>query len=224
MPLGEKIRLTVRYILPLGIVIFLVTVSIFIGVATPTEAAALGTAGTCLLALAYGRMTKKVFVDSLRETLRTSVMVLTILAASQAFSQILAFSGANRHLPELAASLALAPMVQVAAMLVVITILGCFLNGVPLMMVTVPVFMPIVKVLGLDPIWFCVLILITVEMAQRTPPFGILLFVMKGVGPPGTTLSQCIAGATPFLICDVFAIAAIMSFPALALWLPSLMQ
>jgi tripartite ATP-independent transporter DctM subunit len=219
----QRLVLSAKYILPLSLIIFLVVGLIFLGVATPTEAAALGTAGSFVLAACYRGLNFEVVRGSLESTLRISVMVLVILAAAQAFSQVLAFTGANRHLVGWAVGLPLQPLMLIVFMQVVILILGGFISGVPLMMITLPVFMPVVLKLGYDPIWFSVLFLINVEMAQTTPPHGILLYVMKGVAPPDTTIGQIIRAAVPFLICDAIAMAVIMLVPGLALWLPKLM-
>lgn len=221
--LGTKIRLTVKYILPLGLIVFLVVGFIFLGIATPTEAAALGTAGSFFLAACYRSLNWKVTREALESTLRISVMVLIILGAAQSFSQVLAFTGANRYLVEWAGGLPLSPLMLIVLLQVVILVLGGFISGVPLMMITLPVFLPIVTSLGYEPIWFLVLMLINIEMAQTTPPYGILLYVMKGVAPPDTTMGDIIRSAVPFLICDVIAMGLIMTFPAITLALPGLM-
>ena len=223
VPMRRRLVLSAKYILPLSLIIFLVVGLIFLGIATPTEAAALGTAGSFVLAACYRGLNFGIVRASLESTLKIAVMVLVILAAAQAFSQVLAFTGANRHLVGWAVSLPLSPLMLIIFMQVVILILGGFISGVPLMMITLPVFMPVVLKLGYDPIWFSVLFLINIEMAQTTPPHGILLYVMKGVSSPGTTIGQIIRAAVPFLICDAIAMALIMLFPGLALWLPKLM-
>jgi tripartite ATP-independent transporter DctM subunit len=223
-PLLERILLSIRYILPLTLIIFLVIGLMFLGVATATEAAALGTAGAFILAAAYGKFSWELVWASLISTLRTAVMVLTILAAAEAFSQILAFTGATRHLVAWAAAQPLPPILLILAMLGVLLVLGCFLSGVPMMMITLPIFLPLLAKLGYDPIWFCVLFLLLMEMGQITPPYGILLFVVKSVVPKGTTMSNIIGAAMPFLLCQFVALTLLIAFPAISLWLPSLMR
>ncbi len=222
-PLGARLRLTLTYVIPAATIIFLVIGVVFIGVATPTEAAALGTAGSFILAVCYRGLTWQIVEKSLVSTLRISVMVLVILAASQAFTQLLAYTGTNRFMPAWTASLPLEPLGIIVMLHVVTLILGGPIGGVPLMMITVPVFMPIVKTLGYDPIWFCVVLLINVELAQITPPFGILLYVMKGVAPPGTSMREITASAMPIILCQLAVMALIILFSPFALWLPSLM-
>ena len=223
MPVPERIRQTLLYVVPAGTIIFLVIGVVFVGWATPTEAAALGTAGSFVLAFLYRGLSWDVVRQALLSTLRISVMVLVILAAAQTFTQILAFTGSNRYLPQWATSLPLGPLGIIIMMHVVTLILGGPIGGVPLMMITVPVFLPVVKALGYDPIWFCVVLLINVELAQITPPFGILLYVLKGIAPPGTTMSEITAASWPITFCQIVVMAAIILYAPLAMWLPSVM-
>ena len=137
----------------------------------------------------------------------------------KAFGQILAFSGASRGLIEFATGLPLAPIFILIAMQVVVLIMGIFLDVVAIMMVTLPLFMPIVTALGFDPVWFAVIFLLNIEMATTTPPFGLSLFVMKGVAPPDTTMGDVYKAGLPFLYCDLIAMALIIAFPARAVWL-----
>jgi tripartite ATP-independent transporter DctM subunit len=221
-PLLERLRLTVIYVLPLSTIIFLVTGVIFLGVATPTEAAALGTAGAFVLAMCYRGLSMRITREALLSTLRISVMVLVILAAAQAFTQLLAYTGATRHLVQWASSLPIAPIWVVVMMHLVTLLLGGPLGGIPLIMMTIPIFIPVVKALGFDPIWFCVVMLINVELAQITPPFGILLYIVRGA-VPNTTMGQVNRAALPIILCHLAVMALIVVFPALALWMPAMM-
>lgn len=223
MPLHERIRQTLIYVVPAATIIFLVIGVVFLGVATPTEAAALGTAGSFVLAFVYRGLSRDVVRKALLSTLRISVMVLVILAAAQTFTQILAFTGSNRYLPQWATSLPLGPLGIIIMMHVVTLILGGPIGGVPLMMITVPVFLPVVKALGYDPIWFCVVLLINVELAQITPPFGILLYVLKGIAPPGTTMGEIVSASWPIMFCQLLVMTAIILWAPLAMWLPEQM-
>jgi tripartite ATP-independent transporter DctM subunit len=223
MPLPERIRQTLIYVVPAATIIFLVIGVVFLGVATPTEAAALGTAGSFVLAFVYRGLSRDVVRKALLSTLRISVMVLVILAAAQTFTQILAFTGSNRYLPQWATSLPLGPLGIIVMMHAVTLILGGPIGGVPLMMITVPVFLPVVKALGYDPIWFCVVLLINVELAQITPPFGILLYVLKGIAPSGTTMGEIVSASWPIILCQLAVMAAIILWAPLAMWLPGQM-
>jgi len=220
--LAEKLRLTLKYVVPLSVIIFLVTGVMFLGVATPTEAAALGTAGAFVLAACYRGLSWKITRESLLSTLRISVMVLVILASAQAFTQLLAYTGSTRYLAQWAASLPIAAIWVIVMMHLVTLILGGPLGGIPLIMMTIPIFIPIVKALGFDPIWFCVVMLINVELAQITPPFGVLLYVVRGI-VPGTTMGQINRAAVPIIFCHLLVMGLIIAFPALATWLPAMM-
>jgi tripartite ATP-independent transporter DctM subunit len=222
VPMGERIVLTVKYVLPLSIIVFLVMGTIFLGIATPTEAAALGTAGAFLVAAGYGSLTWKVTFEALISTLRISVMVLAILAASQAFTQLLAYTGATQNLVTWAAELPIPPIWVIVLMHLVTLILGGPIGGIPLIMMTVPIFIPVVKALGYDPIWFCAAMLINVELAQITPPFGILLYVVKGV-LPDTSMRDVTRAALPIIVCNLVVLALLIAIPSLSLWLPSRM-
>lgn len=222
--LMEKLRSVVAYILPIGIVIFLVIGVILLGIATPSEAAASGVLGTMLLAGYHRRLTWRVFVTSLSSTLEISVMILLIIGGATAFGQILALSGASRGLTELTISLPIAPILVIIAMQGVVLIMGMFMEVVSIMLITLPVFMPIVKSLGYDPVWFGVLFMMNAEVALISPPFGMSLFVMKAVAPPGTTMRDVYAASFPFMALILFDMAVVMLFPGLALWLPNLVK
>lgn len=223
IPISDRLIATVRYILPLGLIVFLVTGIIFLGVATPSEAAATGALGTFILAAAYKRLNWKMLKKTLGATLEVVVMILLIIVGAKAFSQILAFSGATGGLSELATGLPLAPIFIIIAMQIVILFLGMFMSVVAIMMITLPIFVPVVLTLGFNPVWFAVIFLLNIEMATTTPPFGLSLFVMKSVAPSDTTMGDIFRAALPFLYCDAIAMVLIFVFPAITLWLPSIM-
>jgi len=211
-------------VLPIGFIFFLVVGVIFIGVATPSEAAASGTIGVFIVMILYRCLNWQVLKKSVSGTLKISGMVLLIIAGAQAFSQILSFTGASHGLAEVATSLPVAPIFIVITMQIIILIMGGFMEVVSIMMITLPIFVPTILALGFDPIWFATLVLLNIEMAMITPPFGLCLFVMKGVAPPGTTMGDIYRAALPFIGCNLIAMALIIAFPAIALWVPGLMM
>ncbi len=220
----EKLVTTAKYILPTGFIVFMVLGLIFLGFATPSEAAATGAIGTFILAAAYGRLNWQVVKKSIAGALEVSVMVLMIIAAARAFSQIMAFTGATSGLAELTLGLPLAPLAIVIAMMIVVIFMGMFMGAGAIIMITLPIFVPIIQALGFDPVWFGVIMLLNIEMSTTSPPFGLSLFVMKGVAPPDTTMGDIYRAGLPFLYCDAIAMALIIFFPAVALWLPALMR
>jgi tripartite ATP-independent transporter DctM subunit len=222
--LKEKLWLTALYVLPLGSIVFLVVGLIFLGVATPSESAACGAVGCFLLAFIYRGLNWEVVKISLANTLNITVMVMMIFCGSGAFSQILGFTGATYELVELAANLQLPPYYILSAMLIVLVIMGTFLEAMPIIMITLPIFLPIVKALGFDPIWFGAMMLLTIEMGLTTPPFGLILFVVRGLAPEGVTMMDVYKAGIPFLLCDLIVLVALLAFPQVALWLPGLMH
>lgn len=220
---AQKVKLVCTNILPMGFVVFMVVGSIIFGIATPTEAAAVGVLGVMVLAAAFGVLSFKSIVASVDGTVRVAAMVFFILMNSTVFSQLLAFSGATAGMLEWATSFEVNRLLILLIMFFVLLLLGMFMDAVSMMLITVPIFFPLAQQLGFDLVWFGLFVLISIEMAGTTPPFGLLLYVMLGVAPPGTTLIQVASAAFPFLICDAILILILVAFPPLALWLPSLM-
>jgi len=222
-PFWEKVKSTVIYFLPLGFIVFMVIGVIFLGVATPTEAAATGTLGTFILACAYRKLSWQVMRNSVYGTIRIAVMIFMIIIVSNTYSEILAFTGAAPGLVHFTIGQSIHPLVIVISMMVAIVIMGCFMETVSIMMITIPIFMPIVSALGYDPIWFGIIMLVSLEVGMSTPPFGMLCFVMKGVSPPEITMADIWKAVVPFVSADILAIALLLMFPGLSLYLPSLM-
>jgi tripartite ATP-independent transporter DctM subunit len=218
---GNRLKLTVKYLLPMGFIIFMVIGLIVLGVATPTEAAASGVIATLIVTLVYGRLTWEMMKKSLVGTLTITGMVFMIIAASKTFSSILAFTGASSGLLGLVKGLDVHPIVILIFMQLIIAFMGCFMETVSIMMICLPVFMPISNALGFDPVWFGILMLINLEMGQITPPFGMLLFVMKGVAPDDVNIQDICWAAAPYVLFDIIVMALIIMFPAIALWLPA---
>ncbi len=211
----EKLMGVIRYVVPLSFVVFMVIGVMVLGVATPTEAAAFGCVGSIMLAAAYRDLTWKRFRDSIEGTLRISAMMLVIMASAIGFSQLLAYSGGSRGLLDYVMSFEASPIVLLILMQLVLLVLGCFMEQIAIMLITLPIFMPIVKAAGIDPIWFAVVCLINLEVALLTPPFGLLLFVMKGAAPQ-VNMQQVYLAALPFLVIDIAIIGLLIAFPGIA--------
>ncbi|MFC2019155.1 TRAP transporter large permease subunit [Chloroflexota bacterium] len=224
IPLSEKLMSTVKHILPLVLIIFSVLGVMLLGIATPSQAAATGALATVVLSAAYKKLTWPVIKKSLITTVEISVMIFMIIATAKVYSQILATTGASRGMIQFATSLPLAPIILIAGMQVVVIVLGMFMPLGGITMICLPLFVPVVKTLGFDPVWFVVMFLLSVEMGYTTPPFGVNLFIMKGVAPPDSTFGDMVRAALPFLYCDAVALILILIFPQISLWLPSLMQ
>jgi tripartite ATP-independent transporter DctM subunit len=222
-PLAKKVMNTAIYVMPLGFIIFLVVGIIFLGVATPAEAAAMGAIGSILLSSFYGEMNWDVFKKCLSGTLRLTTAMFIIIMASMVFSQILAFSGASKGLIETVVKLKMPPLLVLISMQIVLVFLGCFMDNLSMAVIAVPIYMPVIRALGFDPLWVAAMTLINMDMGNLSPPFGLQLFVMKGMQPT-TPLAAIIRATLPFLICETLALISIMIFPEIALYLPSLMR
>lgn len=218
-PLAEKLSATAKYILPVGFIIFMVIGVIYAGIATPTEAAATGALGCYLFSLITGRLSWDVIKKSLRGTLSVTVMVLMIVSTSDIFSQIMSYSGAVNGLVDFVLEIPAHRMIILIGMQLILLLLGMFMNAQAIMMITLPVFMPVIQVLEFNTIWFAVIYLINMEMASMTPPFGLALFVMKGVAPQDTKMTDIWNAAIPFLLLQILTMAIIMIFPDTALWM-----
>jgi tripartite ATP-independent transporter DctM subunit len=216
--LKEKLLSGLRDLAPLGIVIFVALGLMMLGVATPTEAAALASLVAFNISGAIRRLTWGVNRKALLNARQVTVMILTIIAASAAFSQVLAFSGASRGMLEMVLGTTVSPFWILLIMLAIVIALGCFLEQVSIMMITLPIFMPIVKTLGLDPVWVCILILLCLSIGQLSPPFGLALFVMKATTPPEITMKDIYRAAWPYCVLDLLGLALVLAFPILATW------
>jgi tripartite ATP-independent transporter DctM subunit len=222
--LWERLRPFLIYVLPL-LGIFIVVVGVMLlGWASPTEAAAVGCAASVLAAAAYRRLTARGMARALMETTKISVMILFIIVASTTFSQILSFSGATRGILRLLSGVEVDPLLIVLLMLGILLVLGAFMDQISMIMVTLPFFIPLVSLFGIDPLWFAVLMLICMEISFMTPPFGLLIFVMKGVAPPGISIGAIYRAAAPFVLLQLLVLAALIGWPALATWLPGMAQ
>jgi tripartite ATP-independent transporter DctM subunit len=219
----EILMLALRNIAPMGIVVFCVVGLIVIGLATPTEAAAFGVLGTLIVVAMFRKLTWNVIYRSLKSSLNVTVMVFFILLGSFTFSQVFAFSGATEGLIRWATGFDIAPAIIVLIMIGLLLLLGCFIDGISMLLITLPVFMPLATKLGYNPIWFGVVMLVTVEMGAISPPFGLTLYVMMGVAPPGTRFADVVNAAMPYFFCGIALILLMMAFPQIALWLPSFM-
>jgi tripartite ATP-independent transporter DctM subunit len=218
----EKLRLLVVDVAPMFLVIVLCIGVMVAGWATPTEAAGIGCVGVIVLAACYRCLGWASFKRSIDGALRVTVMAFLIIFGSATFSQILAFTGASGGLIRWATGFELAPLAMLMVMLGVILFLGCFMDQLSMMLLTAPIFFPLAQTLQLDLIWFGLIMLLALEIGYTTPPFGLLLFVMKGVAPKGITMRDIYLAGMPFIACVLLLIALIIAFPPLATWLPKI--
>jgi len=218
---STKMVLTVKYIFPLGIVIFAVIGLIIFGIATPSEAAAVGALVCFILAFFYKGFRGDILKKSIMNSVKITVMMFMILSGAQAFSQLLAYTGTSSNLVQIAVQTQLHPVILFILMQFILIILGTFMEPMSMLMVALPIYMPIINQLGMNPLVFCSVLLINMEMATISPPDGLVLYTMKAVAPQ-YSMGQIYKASIPFVIIDVLAMAIIMIFPKLATFLPSL--
>ncbi len=219
----EKLVPVLKHVLPLGIIVFAVIGLMLLGLATPSESAAFGVLATFLLAFAYKSLNWEVIRKTFVKTMTTTTMILMIFCGSTAFSQILSFSGATKGMVNLAVNIPIPPFALLICLMLVVMFLGMFMEQLSILMITLPIFMPVSKALGWDPLWFGLMLLINMSIANLSPPFGIELFVMKGVSPPDTTMADIYRASIPFIIMEALVILLVMIAPPIATWLPGIM-
>jgi C4-dicarboxylate transporter, DctM subunit len=220
LPFREKIRQS-GGLLPILGLIMAVLGAIYAGLATATEAASFGVVGALLLALLQGSLTWESFTASLMGAVRTSCMIAFILMGAAFLSLSMGFTGLPRALAEWIAYLELSPLMLIAALTVFYIIVGCFLDGISAVVLTMAVVEPMVRVAGIDMIWFGIFVVVVVEMAQITPPVGFNLFVMQGI--TGHDILYVARTALPFFLLLVLMVVLLVAFPGLATWLPEQM-
>lgn len=209
-------------ILPLFIIVSVLG-GIYLGICTPTEAAALGALGAIISAAVYRKINWTMFKEASYRTLSVTVMVMWIIFASACFSTVYSALGGPQLMESILEGLPGGRWAPIILMQLILFILGCFLDPTGILMVCVPIFLPVVKLLGFSPIWFGVLFVMNMEMAFLTPPVGANLFYMKGVAPKGTSIIDIYLGALPFVGLQAIGLALVIIWPQMVLWLPDKM-
>ncbi len=219
---GERVRAVLR-VWQVALLFVVVIGGIYVGWFSPTEAAAIGAFGAFALALAKGAMNLKVFKACLSETASTSGMIFMILIGTELFNYFIETTTLPQLLVHYVTDLGWPPLAMVLMIVVFYVILGCFMDALSMILLTLPFVYPLALSLGLDPIWFGVLIISVVEIGLITPPVGMNLFVIIATSP-GLSIGTISRGVLPFLAADATRVALIIAFPALSLWLPSMIE
>jgi tripartite ATP-independent transporter DctM subunit len=221
--LSSKIVFSLKYLLPLGSIIILVILLIYFGVATPTESAVYGVLGSFVLGIIYKGWKLQALKGAMKRAVQITGMMFIILSASVTFSEVLAFTGATERLIEIFSSFFSSPMLVVLSMQLLLFIFGMFLESLPIMMITVPIFWPILNSYGINSLWFATIMLLNLEIGMITPPFGLSLFVIRGIIPE-IRMGQVYSSCVPVVLLQIIVLMLIFLFPSLALWLPMSMH
>ncbi|MDF1590973.1 MAG: TRAP transporter large permease subunit [Desulfobacterales bacterium] len=222
IPLRAKLRLMGRIVAP-AILVFLVLGTIFTGIAAPTEAAGVGAAGAILLTALQRKLTWKGVVEAAEATLKSTAMVMWTIFGANIFVGLYVMVGGGRFVSDLLLGSGLGPWGIIIVMQIILIFLGAFIDWVGIIMLCVPIFGPIVRQLGFDPIWFGVLFAVNLQVSFLSPPFGYALFYLKGVAPPEISTTDIWKSSAPFIGLQIIGVALVMMFPEIILILPRLL-
>jgi tripartite ATP-independent transporter DctM subunit len=219
--LVEKLWISARNLVPPVIMIFAVLGSILLGVASPTEAAAIGAVCAVGLTALYGRFRLSGLLDALRKTLTITAMIMAVLLAGTLFTGVFIGGGGISSANAMIDALSLGPWALLALLLLILFIAGFFLDWISIVLIFIPIFIPLVKQAGFDPVWFCILCLIMIQTGYLTPPMAPAIFYLRAVAPPAITIQDMYRGVVPFIALQVLTLAITLAWPGLVTWLPS---
>jgi len=218
----ERIRL-LRYLVPPAVVFGIVMGSLYFGIATTTESAALGVVAALFFAWQAGRLSLELLRNCFLQTARTTGMIMLILAAAFVLNLLISLSGVAETMTKAVTSLGLSATAMLLVLIVFYLLLGMFMDVMSMLVATVPITYPIVTALGVDPIWFGIFIILMCELALITPPVGMNLFVVQGVRPDRGGIGDVIRGALPYVVIMMAFTLLLMAFPGIVTWLPGKM-
>lgn len=220
LSLAQKIRLTLSALVPPVVLIFMVLGTLFLGWATPTEAAACGAAGTLVLALLTRRLSWGVLLHAAVQTSVITAMILLIVLGGSMFAGVFFASGGLQVTQTLIQSVGLTAASLIGIILGLTFLLGFILDLISIVLIVIPISMPILKLFGIDPIWFSVLFLVILQTSYLTPPMAPSIFYLRAIAPPEIRLTSMYWGVIPFIVCQILTLVAVLIYPALATWLP----
>ena len=219
---SQLAKMILTSLIPPLFLILAVLGTIFFGVAAPSEAGGMGALGAIIVAAAYGKLTWTNLRDSALITLRISSMVLFIALAGKLFCAVFLSMGAIEMVKDFLLGLPFGPKGIMLVMLFMVFIMGCVMDWVGMIFILVPIFTPIVKAIGIDPLYFAMLFCVTLQVSNMTPPFAYSVFYLKGIAPPDVSIMNMYIGSIPYFLTDLLAVILLVLFPSLVLWLPSL--
>ena len=219
IPLSEKLAMLKHLILPMGIA-FGVLASIYMGIAAVSEAASVGVAGAIFAAWVRGRLNWAIVRDSLIQTMSACGLLLWLTFGATALIGVYNLMGGVRFVNGLITGLPFEPLGILLIMMVILIVLGFVMDWIGILLLTMPIFVPIIKDLGYDPVWFGILFCMNMQISYLSPPFGPAAFYLKGVAPPDISLQDIYHALWPFMLLQMLALALVITFPDIAMWLP----
>jgi len=209
-------------ILPI-ILILLVLGTIYAGICTPSEAGGIGAFGAIICAIIYRRLNWKMLKDACFSGLILNAMIYLLIIGGNCFSSLMMSTGVSHFISDSLAGMTVSPILILAVMMVIPLIMGMFMDGAAITMILIPIFMPVVFQLGIDPLWFAILFTINLLIGYITPPFGMMIFVTKGIVPPDITMAQLYRAVLPFSLIMIVVLVICIVFPPILTWLPNVM-
>lgn len=223
MPFGRKLMLAFTALIPCTVLIVAVLGSIFAGVASPTEAAAVGALGSVLLSMAYREFSFKIFVEALRRTVLITSMVILIIAGGVLFSSIFVVGGGKDLVVQMIGAFKFGPIEMIGLFLGIIFLLGFVLDWISVVLVTIPIFDPLIRQAGIDPVWFGVMVCVTLQTSYLTPPMAPSIFFLRSIAPSDFTYKDMYWGVMPFVAMQLVTLFVVMMFPWVATYLPQVL-
>jgi tripartite ATP-independent transporter DctM subunit len=219
----EKLWISLRNLVPPVVMIFAVLGSILLGWASPTEAAAIGALCSVLLTMLYRTFTMSGLWEAILKTVRITAMIMMVLLAGTLFTGVFIGAGGINTANKLIVQMQLTPWMLLALMMLILFIAGFFLDWISIVLIFVPIFTPLIKTAGFDPVWFCILFLIMIQTSYLTPPMAPAIFYLRAVAPPVITIQDMYRGVVPFIGLQVVTLVIVMAFPIMVTWLPTVM-
>jgi len=223
IPMKKRIKDAAQYSVPPLLLIFCVLGAIFFGIATPTEAAGVGSFAAFIMVIIYGKFSWKNFADCLYQTSRTVTMVIIIIVGATCFTGVFLGLGGGTAMVNAIMGLGLGKWGTYIMIMIIYIILGCFIDWIGIIMITFPIFLPVAQQLGFDLLWFVSMLAINLQMSFLSPPFGYALFYLSGLGLEGVKLNHIYRGVVPFLILQVIGVIICTIYPGIVVWLPNVM-
>lgn len=220
---AQKLWISTRNLVPPVLLIFAVLGSILLGWSSPTEAAAIGALASVGLTVLYGNFSGKALYEAIIKTLKVTTMIMTVLMAGTLFTGVFIGAGGIATANRLIGELNLSPWMLLSLLMTIIFIAGFFLDWISIVLIFVPIFTPLIRTAGFDPVWFCVLFLIMIQTSYLSPPMAPAIFYLRAVAPPEITIRHMYRGVVPFIVLQLLTLALTMVFPQLVTWLPSRM-
>jgi tripartite ATP-independent transporter DctM subunit len=220
---GAKLRISTVNLLPPVFMIFAVLGSILLGWASPTEAAAIGALCSVLLTILYGQFTLGGLGEALVKTLTITAMIMGVLLAGTLFTGVFIGGGGINTANMLIQEMKLSPWMLLSLMMSIIFLAGFFLDWISIVLIFVPIFTPLIKAAGFDPVWFCILFLIMIQTSYLTPPMAPAIFYLRAVAPPAIRIADMYRGVVPFILLQLVTLVVTMIWPGLVTWLPGVL-